>query len=881
MHTRYMTSSTMIATLIAAAVVPAAAQQTQAASRSSNAAASAMHIVAVPAAGELRLDGRLDEAVWQTAVAATGFTQREPVEGVSASQATVVRFAFDADALWIAARMTSEDPSSIRGLVTRRDREGSSEQLTVSLDTYGDGFTAYTFGVTPAGVRIDYYHPADNEAARDYGYDPVWDVATAVDADGWTAELRIPFSQLRFSDDGGAWGVNIVRRIPATNEVSYWVLVGRDEAGWSSRMGELTGLEQVRPGLGIELLPYVAAASEIVEVSDVANPFLRHRSASATVGGDMRMGIGPNLTLSATVNPDFGQVEADPAEVNLSAFETFFEERRPFFSESAQLFGGRGLFYSRRIGAVPPVSPDADYFERLDNTTILGAAKLAGRMPSGLSIGALAAVTAQEEVSTYNADGDVFGTAVVAPRTVYGVASARQEFGADASTVSALVTGVRRDLDPASPVAALVPEDAVSALIDTRIRWAGGKYDMSAYAAVTHVRGGAAAITNLQRSSRRYWQRPDAPHVEVDPLATSMSGTHLGINHSKMAGAHWLWDIDYYQRSPGFEPNDIGALGRTDDRGLSTNLVYRETEPGRLLRSWLTGLAHRTEWTFAGERQFTSVLPYVNFTLPNFWRVNLDAELFEGGLNDVLTRGGPLMDAPDIRALAIELQNNPGSRTRWGVQLAARDDNAGGSQVRIEPGISFRPGVRWELSLDPRWQRWTDSRQFILSRADGPATTFGRRYVFSHVDRSEVAMRVRLNYTFTPALSLESYIEPFAASGSFHSFGELPAARSGELLMYGDGGTSITTQPDGSRVVVVPGDSFTIGPRDFNVRSLRSNLVLRWEWRAGSTAYVVWQQDGFAEHDPARVAALDAFDALDMRADHYLAIKVSYWLPMR
>jgi hypothetical protein len=829
----------------------------------------------------LRLDGRLDESAWSRAEPATGFVQREPEEGAPASGSTEVRFVYDEAALWVGARMTSDDGSEIRSLVTRRDREGSSEQLVVSLDTYLDRRTAYSFGVTPAGVRIDYYHESDFESRRDYDYDPVWEVETSVDAGGWTAEIRIPFSQLRFDAAGDqVWGLNLVR-FPARNEATYWVLVGRNETGWASRMGELVGVSDLRPGRGVELLPYLAANADVLGAVDPADPFLDERSASFRAGADIKAGIGSSLTLDATINPDFGQVEADPAEVNLTAFETFFSERRPFFTEGSQLFGGRGLFYSRRIGAPPPGDPDAEFAESVDNTTILGAAKLTGRLPSGLSIGALAAVTGREEVATFEPGGDVFGSAVVAPPAYYGVASVQQEFGADASTISAMVTGLHRSLDPSSDVAGLVTRDAVSGIVDGRYRWAGGKYDVSAYVAATHVRGSEAALLLLQESSRRYWQRPDADYVELDPARTSMTGTMMGINHSKMAGQHWLWDMDYYQESPGFEPNDIGALGGADDRGLLGNLRYRDNEPGRFYRSWVFGVGQGTEWTFGGERQYTVIYPFFNLVFPNFWRLNLDADFVTGGFSDVLTRGGPLMARPAETVFEAELQNASGSRTRWGVELEVASDDAGGSYRRVEPSLSFRPGTRLELSLDPRWIDWTDPRQYVTTREDGPAATYGRRYVFAHVDRAEVAARIRLNYTFTPELTLETYVEPFAASGTYHTFGELEAARSGELRLYGEDGTTIARDDDGSATVSVDGQTFTLAPRDFNVRSVRSNAVLRWEWRPGSTAYLVWQQDGFASHDPGEVGPGELFDAFGARRDQFLALKVSYWLPVR
>jgi hypothetical protein len=844
--------------------------------------ADAQEVAAVRADAELTLDGRLDEPVWSRARPADGFVQREPTQGAPATDATQVRFAYDDDALWIGARMESSTPDGIRALVTRRDREGSSEQLIVSLDTYRDRRTAYTFAVTPAAVRIDYFHGGDAEGARDYGFDAVWEVETSRHQGGWTAELRIPLAQLRFSDaPEQLWGVNLVRSVPAKNEVSYWVLVGREDTGWSSRMGLLTGLEGVVPSRGVELLPYVSASLDVANGGDPGDPFFDERAGSARVGGDVKVGLGSSLTLDATINPDFGQVEADPAEVNLTAFETFFPERRPFFTEGAQLLGVRGLFYSRRIGAPPPASADADFSEPADNTTILGAAKLTGRRPSGLSVGALAAVTGEKSVETFDVESARYGRAVVAPRTTYLVASAQQEIGRDASTVSVLMTGVDRGLESGSALANLLNERAFSGVVDTRVRWSGGKYDMSAFLGFTHVRGSTAAILAQQRSSRRYWQRPDAAHVEVDPTRTSLTGTIMGVNHSKLAGEHWLWDVDYYQESPGYEPNDAGSLGGADDRGLVVGLRYRETDPARLYRSWLIGVTHVSEWTFGGERQTALLFPYANVQLPNFWTLGFDGELLLAGRSDALTRGGPLMEVPKARAVTTWLRNNPGSRSSWGLELNVSSNDRGGSRVRLSPSLSLRPGDRWELAVQPRWSRWEEARQFILSRDGGRAETFGRRYVFSHVDRSEVAAQIRLNYTFTPDLTLETYVEPFASSGSFHSFGELRAAGSGDLIDYGTEGTQVARNLDGSWTVTDGPGSFRISPRDFNVRSLRSNLVLRWEWRPGSTAYLVWQQDGFADRSEERVRPGDLFGAFDVTRDHFLALKLSFWVPVR
>ena len=399
------------------------------------------------------VDGRLDEAAWKEARWIGNFTTREPVEGGRPAGATEVAFLVDGSNLYVGARMQGAAPGDVRAQMGRRDREGDAEQLAVSLDTYHDRRTAYTFAVSAAGTRIDYYHSSDSENSRSYSFDPVWQAETRVDSAGWTAEMRIPLSQLRFTASADpVWGVNVVRRVPARNEIAYWVLVGRDEPGWSSRMGELGGLGRLRPSRRLEVLPYVAAKGRVAQPDDPRDPFVQEREGGMRAGADVKLGLGPSFTLEATINPDFGQVEADPAEVNLSQFETFFSERRPFFVGGTALLSSRGLFYSRRIGAPPPGQPDADYVERRDATTILGAAKVTGRTRGGLSVGALAALTAREHAATFDTAGGVFGRAEVAPATAYGVATAQQEFGRDRSTLAASLTAVRRDLDAGSPL---------------------------------------------------------------------------------------------------------------------------------------------------------------------------------------------------------------------------------------------------------------------------------------------------------------------------------------------------------------------------------------------------------------------------------------------
>lgn len=441
---------------------------------------------------------------------------------------------------------------------------------------------------------------------------------------------------------------------------------------------------------------------------------------------------------------------------------------------------------------------------------------------------------------------------------------------------------VRRDLDSGTPLSDLLVHEAYSALVDGRLRWAGGMYDASAYIGVTRISGDSTAILRQQLSSRRYWQRPDAQHVHLDPTRRAMSGNQMGINHSKLSGKHWLWDIDYWQESPGLEPNDMGAFGAVDERGLVAQIRYRETEPGSWYRTYLFGLGTESLWNYDGDRTVASTHLWGNATFHNFWRVFAETWYGPRTMSDALTRGGPLMGRPGRKGVEIELQNRAGARNGFGVEAEFERDDAGGWSRELEFSFSFRPGVRWEMTFDPSWERWEDPRQFVTSVAGDRPGTFGRRYVFAYVDRSEVAARFRLNYTVTPNLTLETYAEPFASSGTFHDLGELPAPRSHELLSYGsDAGTTITRNPNGLHTVTAGAETFTIGPRDFNVRSFRSNAVVRWEWRPGSTMYLVWQQDRSARRDVRLVRPGDLFDALGAPGDNFLALKVSYWIPVR
>ena len=860
----------------------------------------------------IRVDGRLDEGVWDLAIPVVDFVQKEPIEGAAPTDRTEIRFVYDDDALYVGARMYSGmGPSGIQAPLGRRDspyapqrRSGAqgggggrrggpvvtsresdaqlAEYILISLDTYLDRRTAYTFGVTASGVRIDHYHLSDTEATIDQRFDPVWETSVTIDQQGWTAEMWIPFTQLRFNEGREqTWGLNIHRWIPSQNEDDYWVVVPRTEDFWASRFGDLRGIGEINQGGRVEVLPYITGGSTVRGNTDPANPFVDALNLEGRSGADFKMGVGPNLTLDATVTPDFGQVEVDPAVVNLSDREVIFPERRPFFTEGSALIDGptTNYFHSRRIGAPPQGTAAGDFVEVPLTTTILGAAKLTGRLPSGTSLGVLGAVTGAEHSQTFDLASGTFDEIRVAPRTLYGLVRIQQEFGTAGSTASLIATGVQRDLEPGDPLTGILRRHALMVGGEALLRLGGGAYEVSISGGVTRIGGSKEAILAAQLGRERYLQRPDATHVAVDPNRRSMVGGKTTLMARKISGAHWLWDTSVDFESPELALNDMGRLGTGDGIMARAGLTYRETQPGELLRSYRFNVGPNAEWNYGGERQFTRLNSSGALTWSNFWTTRVSTQFSTRAQDHRLTRGGPSVGTARGWSSSIDLENSSTDQTRWSAALQYGRDEWGGWTGSVEGSMAMVPGPLWQLSLGPSYQREVNARQYVTTRDGGAPDTYGSRYIFGFIDRTTLAAEARVSFTLKPDLTLDLYAQPFAASGRYYDLGELPEPRSRRLRTYGTDGTTIERQPDGAYEVNDGADTFVLTNPDFNVRSFRSTSVLRWEWRPGSTLFVVWQQNrsGLKEIGD-RAGPGDLFGSLTASGDNFFAVKVSYWL---
>jgi hypothetical protein len=848
----------------------------------------------------ITLDGKLDEPVWRTGTSATAFVQRTPQNGSPASQKSEVRIAYDANALYVGVRNFDTAPDSIAQQLGRRDAEDLyADWFYVGFDSYGDKRTAFTFGVNPRGVLTDGYVTNDNLEDFDITWDAVWNVAARIDSAGWTAEFRIPLSQLRYDvvDGRGAvrpWGINFTRTIARHGEDAYWAPTPADAPGFVSRFGTLTGLDSLRPPSRTEIIPYVRTQLESQPLSE-RNRFVPGQKLAGALGGDARFKLPQSLTLTATVNPDFGQVEADPAVVNLTAFEVFFPERRPFFLENADGFAfgqTRTLndndpprfFYSRRVGRAPQRRPTGDSLQATRITTqtpILGALKLSGTTPSGWQVGVLNAVTAHEHADVQLTNGRLLREPVE-PRANYHVSRLRRLLRGGNTGVGGFFADTRRDLSDTVLVTRL-PRSATVAGLDWEHAWNDRTYALSGVFSGSHVAGNEVVMRRLQTANYRSFQRPDADHLEFDPTRTSLTGHFLALSFAKLAGQRVLGSVTYEETSPGFESNDLGFQTRSDVRSLSSALRFRNPFQNRWSREWGAAVFQTASLNFAGDRVETRTSVLANTTLLNFWELSYRLSYSPETLNDRLLRGGPFALRPTETLHSLELSTDGRKPIIFNVEALRTTDRSGRDVHSVELEIDWRPLPQARIRVGPSYQGGITTGQYVQSVTDATATaTYGRRYVFADVRQREARLDTRVDWTFSPWLSLQLFLQPFASAGEFSRFKEFTTPRAFAFAEYGrergvatQGANGLTVDPDGRG----PATAFLIPRQDFTVRALRGNAVLRWEYQPGSSLFFVWSQQRQVELDAVNFGVANQVGrAFADPGRHVFLIKYSRWI---
>lgn len=829
------------------------------------------------------IDGYDDEEVWSRAAVATDFMQFQPDEGARSTERTEARVIYGEQALYVYLHAFDAEPDAVVGQLTRRDQESHSDLLAVVIDSYFDRRTAFQFAVNPVGVKHDIYRFDDTQ--EDAGWDAVWDVATRRTEDGWAAEFEIPYSQLRFREaPEQTWGINFVRDIARKQEKAVWAPTTRSDGAIVSQFGELRGLRDLAAPNRLELLPYSLASLERAP-GDAADPFYSPNATFGTGGVDLKYGVTSNLTLDVTVNPDFGQVEADPAQVNLSAFETFLPERRPFFLEGASIFNfsiamgdgpdaSESLFYSRRIGRSPQgfANPAGGHVEVADRTTILGAWKLSGKTAGGWSIGAMHALTGEETATVAPGSGSGYEEAVE-PLSNYGVLRLQKDFREGRSAIGVIGTGIVRSGDVADQLA--LRSNAWSGGMDFRHRFGSNNWQVSGYVLGSHVSGTEAAIARTQRAPARYFQRPDADHVQYDPNRTSLSGVSSNFSVSKFSGGFWRVGAGSQMRSPGFETNDVGFLNRADFITGWGWLGYHHTAEQGPFRNWNLNMNGWSERDFDGNRTATGGNVNLNGQFKNFWFAYGGVNQDLGGYSKGKLRGGPLF----LREASTNFWTGFGTDSRkavqvnmnvWGNVRPTSDSEAYG----FSPNVRIRPSGRATFNLGAFLNINDDASQWVgVVESDLP------RYVFARIDQKTMGITARIDYAFTPTLSLQFYAQPFVSDGAYGEFKQVsdPVASAYAdrfapvIVRRGDGGYLADLDGDGS--------DESIRDPDFNVKQFRSNAVLRWEYLPGSTLFLVWSQgrNRFSETSGFDVRN-NVDDLFSTPAENVFMVKLSYWM---
>ena len=827
----------------------------------------------VPVANAVRadvppaIDGREDDAVWRAAPAMSDFLEFQPTEGKAPRFRTEFKAAYDDRNLYVFVRAFDPHPDSIMTALTRRDIRGPSDQLKLMIDSYHDRRSGFEFAVNPLGVKRDYAMYNDN--SEDDSWDGVWDVGTRIDSVGWTAEFRIPFSQLRYANrPDHTFGFAVWRDIERYKERTSWPLYKSSQSGISSQLGELADIRDIAPFHRLEVAPFTVVKSSSIEVTGApSGASLWGRSQKLSAGADLKYGVTPNLTLDATVNPDFGQVESDPSVVNLSAFETFLQERRPFFIEGSGFYkfglncnvvncGGEGLFYSRRIGRTPQMlSINSSYADAASPnvTPIIGAAKLTGRLPGGLNVGALEAVT-----------GRVGGVAdyTTEPRTSYTVLRAQQDLRNGSTSIGVIGTGVNRALDQWTERS--LRREAYVLGSNLSHKFGASRYELTASLTGSTVRGTTAAIAATQRNSVHLFNRPDGGLV-YDTTRTSLAGNAEELTFGKMGGNMVHWQTSWQRQSPGFETNDLGYLRRANQQSLSNWVGFSWRKPTSLYRQLTGNLNAWGYWTAAGLTTDRALNTNWHMTLVNNSSVHtgVTASQLPGSFCDNCARGGPAFRRSPF--INYNIGFNGDDRRRVVPYLWAytgRGDYGASHYVELSPEIQIVPMSQLQIDISGDWTRNTDDSQWLGNFTD--TATKITHYSFAHLQQETVSLGARVSYAATPALTVQVYAAPFVSRGEYTNTRELSATPRAER--YEDRYTAYS-----------PPAGTSLG---FDVLQVRSTSVLRWEFRPGSTLFAVWTHDrkGGSNKFFDRPWRAEYDDILALHPANTFLLKVAYWM---
>ncbi|MEN8123853.1 MAG: DUF5916 domain-containing protein [Bacteroidota bacterium] len=799
------------------------------------------------------INGFIEEDIWDIVDWQGDFIEYKPDENTQPSQQTKFKILYDDKNLYIAFKVLDDEPDKIVKRLSRRDGfEG--DYMEIHFDSYHDLRTAFSFTVTAAGVKAD-EAISENGENFDESWNPIWYTKTNIDTKGWTAELKIPLSQLRFGKaEEQIWGLQVMRRLFREEERSLWQRIPQDAPGWVSEFGELHGLKNLKPQKQIEIQPFLLTQYDIYPKED-NNPFRDGDDFTINGGVDGKIGITNDLTLDFTVNPDFGQIEADPAAISLDGFQIFFQEQRPFFVENKNIFNYEfadnqdNVFYSRRIGRQPQGYPSLlnnEFSDQPINTTILGAAKFSGKTKNGWSIGIMESVTAKEYAEIDN-NGDR-RKEVVEPLTNYFVGRLQKDFNKKNSFIGGIFTATNRNIEGDLN---FLRQKAYTGGLDFKHQWKDRKYYAEGNIVVSNVQGSNEAITLTQESLTHLFQRVDAKHVSVDESRTSLTGTGGKIEAGKVGSGNWSYNGGFIWRSPELELNDIGFLRQADEMKQYVNLNYKTLKPFGIFRAIRTNFEQFTAYDFDGNfnRLQFRLNPFVEFK-NNWWTVM--GLMYKPRIySNTTLRGGPRFRFSDELAnwWFFGTDSRKKLRFRAGYVISKAKQNHFGF-YRIETGITYQPTNALNISINPEYSKNPNKTQYVTEQNFNSSA----RYITAEVDHQTLSTSIRINYTINPNLSIQYYAEPFVSRGNYTNFNYITNPVADDLndryQLYDESQISFKDEVysiDENRNGI---SDYSFDNPDFDFVQFRSNLVVRWEYIPGSEIFLVWSQGTTGFGDP-------------------------------
>ncbi|WP_299116190.1 DUF5916 domain-containing protein [uncultured Winogradskyella sp.] len=804
------------------------------------------------------IDGVLNDEAWNAVEWTTDYTEFQPDVGTPPTEQTKMKIVYDDKNLYVAFKCYQKDPGTIEKRMGRRD-DFPGDWVEINLGSYNDDRTGFSFTISASGVKGDEF--ISNNGNFDSSWNPIWYTNTNIDEEGWTAEMRIPLSQLRFGNEQEqVWGLQSTRRYFNNEERSTWQPLEANPPGWVSEFGELRGLIGLKPQKQLEIQPYTVAQLDTYQ-AEPGNPFRDGSDAKITGGLDAKIGITNDLTLDLTINPDFGQVDADPGAIALDGFEIFFQERRPFFVENKNVFdfrlggGADNVFFSRRIGRTPQgfTTADRDFgeYEDIPNfSTILGAAKFSGKTKDGWAVGVLESITAKEYADIeLDERPDVINglpqvgeerEELVEPFTNYFVTRVQKDFNDRNSYIGGIFTATNRNIEDS---VSFLHKSAYSGGLDFRHNWKDRTYYLQGNFTLSNVNGTPEAIARTQTSITHLFQRVDANHVDFDPTRTSLTGTGGQLEFGKGGNGNWNYNIGANWKSPELELNDIGFLRQADDIRQYANVTRLFNKP----TSWYRRANLRASLTSAYDFQGNyNRIQYegrgeINYT--NNWFTEFGGAHKPRIFTNSFLRGGPRWRYNEENFyyfFAGTDQRKKLSVIAGYVNSQAKQDNF--SLDRFELRFRYQPLNALSLSLETQYDKNPSKTQYVTQRDFGNQ----RRYILGNIDQETLSATLRVNYNINPNLTIQYYGQPFIFKADFSNFNLVNNATAEDLndrityfddnqISFANNTYSIDEDRNGTT-------DYTFGNPDFAFVQFRSNLVVRWEYIPGSEIFLVWSQ---------------------------------------